>query len=73
MIYSFVRSIFNGLQEKPCVIICIDCVRYRKMTLSFLIDKPEQTVQTQIRLLQVWWWSTLFAIPSALFGRITLR
>ena len=34
-------------------------------------DMPGQTVQTQIRLL-LWSGSTLFAIPSASFGLITL-
>ena len=44
------------------------------MILSFRTDMPGQTVQTQIRLLQgaVWSESTLFAIPSASFGLITL-
>ena len=56
------------------------------MTLSFRTDTSEQTVQTQIRLLlansadpdqtaprgAVWSGSTLFAIPSASFGLITL-
>ena len=45
------------------------------MILSFRTDTPGQTVQTQIRLLlgAVWSGSTLFAIPSASFGCITLR
>ena len=53
------------------------------MILSFRSDRPEQTVQSQIRLLlqeqsdqgvgAVWSGSTLFAIPSAPFGCITLR
>ena len=43
------------------------------MILSFRIDRSEQTVQTQIRLLlAVWSGSTLFAIPSAPFGHSTL-
>ena len=44
------------------------------MILSFRTDMPEQTVQTQIRLLlgAVWSGSTLFAIPSESFGLITL-
>ena len=41
------------------------------MILSFRTDMPGQTVQTQIRG-AVWSGSTLFAIPSALFGLITL-
>ena len=41
------------------------------MILSFPTDMPGQTVQTQIGLL-CWSGSTLFAIPSASFGLITL-
>ena len=41
------------------------------MILSFWTDMPGQTVQTQIRLL-LWSRSTLFAMPSAWFGLITL-
>ena len=40
------------------------------MFLSFRTDSSGQTVQTQIRA--VWSGSTLFAIPSASFGLITL-
>ena len=40
------------------------------MILSFWTDIPGQTVQTQIGA--VWSGSTLFAIPSASFGLITL-
>ena len=40
------------------------------MILSFQTDMPGQTVQTQIRLLLEE--STMFAIPSASFGLITL-
>ena len=44
------------------------------MFLSFRTDRPGQTVQTQIRLLQaVWSGSTRFAISSASFGCISLR
>ena len=44
------------------------------MFLSFRTDRSGQTVQTQTRLLlAVWSGSTLFAIPSASFGCITLR
>ena len=39
------------------------------MILSFRTDRPGQTVQTQIRLLLE---STLFAIPSASFGLISV-
>ena len=47
------------------------------MILSFRTDMSGQTVQTQIRLLlkakgAVWSGSTLFAIPSASFGLITI-
>ena len=45
------------------------------MILSFWTDTPGQTVQTQIRLLleeQSDQGPTLFAIPSASFGLITL-
>ena len=44
------------------------------MIPSFRTDRSEQTVQTQIRLLleAVWSGSTLFAIPFASFGLITL-
>ena len=41
------------------------------MFLSFWTDRSGQTVQTQIRE-AVWSGSTLFAIPSASFGLITL-
>ena len=42
--------------------------------LSFRTDRPGQTVQTQVRQLgPVWSGSTLFAIPSASFGCITIR
>ena len=44
-------------------------VLYTVMILSFRADRPGQTVQTQIRLLLE---STLFAIPSASFGLITI-
>ena len=39
---------------------------------SFRVRRPGQTVQTQIRG-TVWSGSTLFAIPSASFGRISLN
>ena len=42
------------------------------MFLSFRTDRSGQTVQTQIRG-AVWSGSTLFAIPSASFGCISLR
>ena len=43
------------------------------MILSFRTDMPGQIVQSHIRLLgAVWSGSTLFAIPSASFGHITL-
>ena len=42
------------------------------MVLSFRTDRSGQTVQSQIRR-AVWSGSTLFAIPSASFGCITLR
>ena len=53
------------------------------MILSFRTDRPGHTVQTQIRLLEeqsdqtapggaVWSGSTLFAIPSASFGLISV-
>ena len=38
------------------------------MILNFLTSRTWQTVQTQNRLLLVWSGSTIFAIPSALFG-----
>ena len=43
------------------------------MFLSFWTDRSGQTVQIQISVLLVWSGSTLFAIPSASFGCITLR
>ena len=45
------------------------------MFLRFRTDRSGQTMQTQIRLLlgAVWSGSTLFAMPSASFGCITLQ
>ena len=62
---------FPACLSKKCNFMVLHTI----MVLSFWTDMPGQTVQTQIRLLPtgaVWSGSTLFAIPSALFGLITL-
>ena len=63
--YGEITKIIPKLSLNTLLICCTVMIQ------SFRTDMPGQTVQTKIRG-AVWSGSTLFAIPSALFGLITL-
>ena len=68
------KFVYCQLLTSACLLVIYYPSSYTVIFLSFRTDRPGQTVQTQIRLLlEAWSGSTLFAIPSASFGCITLR